>query len=297
MKHRTPLLIATLCCAAVFAACKAENTSTQSAQNSPAPTDQSVSTERPTSAPNADTDVVATVNGKAITQAEYNSYARERTMHRPPSSKNPEEERKAIVNELINLELIRQDAVNKGLDKKPEVVADLENQRRSILVGTAVRQQVENNPISDEALKKEYDARIASQSTTEYKARHILVSSEEDAKAVIAKLDKGADFQKLATERSSDPAAKKNGGDLGWFAADQMVQPFAAAVKTLQKGAYTKTPVKTEFGWHVILLEDTRQSAPPPFEQVKEQVRNFMQSQQINDYISKLREQGKIEIR
>lgn len=296
MKHRNPLLIATLCCAAVLAACKAENPAAQSAQNSPAPAKQSVPAEQPASAANADADVVATVNGKAITRAEYDSYARERTMHRPPSSKDPEEERKAVINELINLELIRQDAVNKGLDKKPEVVADLENQRRSILVGTAVRQQVENNPISDEALKKEYDARIASQSTTEYKARHILLSSEEDAKGIIAQLDKGADFQKLANEHSSDPAAK-NGGDLGWFTADQMVQPFAEAVKTMKKGAYTKAPVKTEFGWHVILLEDTRQNPPPSFEQVKEQVRNFMQSQQINDYISKLREQGKIEIR
>lgn len=294
MKHRNPLLIATLCCAAVLAACKAENPAAQSAQNSPAPAEQTALAEQ--SSPTANADPVAVVNGKAITRAEYDSYARERTMHRPPSSKDPEEERKAVINELINLELIRQDAVNKGLDKKPEVVADLENQRRSILVGTAVRQQVENNPISDEALKKEYDARIASQSTAEYKARHILLSSEEDAKGIIAQLDKGADFQKLANERSSDPAAK-NGGDLGWFTADQMVQPFAEAVKTMEKGAYTKTPVKTEFGWHVILLEDTRQNPPPPFEQVKEQVRNFMQSQQINDYISKLREQGKIEIR
>lgn len=294
MKHRIPLLIATLCCAAVLGACKAETPSTQSAQDTPASAKQTATAEQ--SAPSANADPVAVVNGKPITKAEYDSYARERTMHRPPNSKDPEEERKAVINELINLELIRQDAVSKGLDKKPEVIADLENQRRSILVGTAVRQQVENNPISDEALKKEYDARVASQSTTEYKARHILVSSEEDAKAIIAKLDKGADFQKLASEHSSDPVAK-NGGDLGWFTADQMVKPFAEAVKTMEKGAYTKAPVKTEFGWHVILLEDTRQNPPPPFEQVKEQVRNFMQSQQINDYISKLREQGKIEIR
>lgn len=288
MNSRKLLLVAALCGTVTLAACS-NDASTQSENKAASATPAAQQSAQATG-------VVAVVNGKAITQAEYESYAEERSMHRPPNGAAPEEERKAIVEELVNLELIRQDAVNKGLDKDPEVVANMENQRRSVLVGTAVRNHVENNPISDEALKKEYDARIASQSNMEYKARHILVSSEEDAKAVIAALDKGGDFQALAKERSSDTTAQQ-GGDLGWFNPQQMVKPFADAVKGMKKGTYTKTPVQSEFGWHVIMLEDTRQNPPPPFEQVKDRVRAFMQNQQITDYISKLREQAQIEIR
>ncbi len=279
-------LVAILCGAATLAACN-NDTSAQSAAVKAPPAAQQ---------PAADAGVVAVVNGKPITQAEYDSYARERSMHRPHGSASPDEERKVIVDELVNLELIRQDAVSKGLDKKPEVVADMENQRRTILVGTAVRDYVENNPISDEDLKQEYDERVAGQSSMEYKARHILVSSEDDAKTIIAELDKGADFAALAKEHSADNSAQQ-GGDLGWFSAEQMVKPFADAVKGMEKGTYSKTPVQTEFGWHVILLDDTRQNPPPPFEQVKDRMRAFMQNQQINDYIGKLREQAKIEIR
>jgi peptidyl-prolyl cis-trans isomerase C len=237
--------------------------------------------------------VVAVVNGTPITQAQFEAYAEERAMHRPMTG-DPRE-REAILEEMINLELIVQDALRRDLDKDPEVVADLENQRRAILAGAAVRNHIEHNPISDEDVKREYDQRVADLSLQEYKARHILVSTEEEAKTVIDALEQGGDFAALADEKSLDDGTE--GGDLGWFSPDQMVEPFSDAVAAMEKGSYTKAPVQTDFGWHVIFLEDVREIPPPPFEDMKERVRSFLQNQQINHYLVQLRDKAQIELR
>jgi peptidyl-prolyl cis-trans isomerase C len=237
---------------------------------------------------------VAVVNGQPISQQTYQLYLKQRQAENPNA--NVAGNRKIIINELINRELLYQDAVKQKLDKDPDVKFTLEQLRKNTLIQANVRKMARDKPITDAALKKEYDTRIATADITEYKARHILLKSEADAKAVIKELDNGAVFSDVAKAKSTGPTGPK-GGDLGWFKASQMVGPFAEAVKKMNKGSYTKTPVKTQFGWHVILLEDSRKATPPAFEQVKNQIRSVMRSRQLQERIMKMRKQAKIEIK
>ncbi len=237
---------------------------------------------------------VATVNGKPITQQAYDAYAKQRAMGRNPTG-DPAE-REAIIQDLINRELIYQDAVKQGVDKKPEVLAEIENQRRDVLAGYAVRNFVDTHPLTDEGMRKEYESRMGGMATKEYKVRHILVDDEAKAKALIARLDKGADFSRLAKENSKDGSAA-NGGDIGWFDLKGVVPPFAQAVEALEKGKYTKTPVQSQFGWHIIIRDDTREVAPPDFDKVKENVRGIMQNRLVEKYIADLKSAAKIEIK
>lgn len=237
---------------------------------------------------------VAIVNGKPITQETYDAYVKQRAFTRQPTG--TPEERAAIIQELINRELIYQDAVKQGIDKKPEVLAEIENQKRNVLAGYAVRNFVDTHPITEEEMKKEYESRIGGMATREYKVRHILVDDEAKAKALIAKLDQGADFSKLARENSEDGSAQ-NGGDIGWFDLKSVVPPFAQAVEALEKDKYTKAPVQSQFGWHVIVLDDTREVAPPDFDQVKDNVRGIMQNRQVEKYLADLKSIAKIEIK
>lgn len=245
------------------------------------------------SAAPTDATVVATVNGTAITLDEFNNYAAHRLQ---PGKKPTAAEATSIVNEMVSLELVVQDALKKGLDKSPEVMKTLENQRRILLANAALKDYVDAHPITDEQLKKEYQDRVASAGGKELKARHILVKTEAEAKAIIAQLGKGVDFAKLAKEKSSDSSAKQ-GGDLGWFNPSQMVKPFSDAALALKKGEYTKTPVQSQFGWHVIKLEDSRSQQVPAFDQMKDRVRNFMQQKMSQDFIDSLKTAGKVEVK
>lgn len=240
-------------------------------------------------------EVVAVVGGTSINNAAYEAYARQRAQSRPPSG-SPDE-RKATIDELINRELIYQEGVKKGLDKKPEIAAEIENQKRNILASATIRAHMESTKFSDEALRKEYETHIGAMTGKEYHARHILVKGEDEAKAIIARLDKGADFATLAKDKSQDPGSAKNGGDLSWFEPGQMVKPFGDAVKAMEKGTYTKTPVQSQFGWHIIKLEDTRDIKPPEFDKVKDNVRNILQSKEVETYLATLKGKAKIEIK
>ena len=240
-------------------------------------------------------EVVAVVGGTSITNAAYEAYARQRAQSRPMSV-SPEE-RKAIINELINRELIYQEGVKQGLEKKPDVAAEIENQKRNILASATINAHMESTKFSDEALRKEYESHIGAMTSKEYHARHILVKGENEANAIIAKLNKGADFAKLAKDKSEDKGSAKNGGDLSWFEPGQMVKPFGDAVKTMEKGTYTKTPVQSQFGWHIIKLEDTRDIKPPEFDKVKDKVRNILQNKEIETYLASLKEKAKVEIK
>lgn len=240
-------------------------------------------------------EVVAVVGGTSINNAAYEAYARQRAQSRTPSG-SPDD-RKATIDELINRELIYQEGVKKGLDKKPEIAAEIENQKRNILASATIRAHMESTKFSDEALRKEYETHIGAMTGKEYHARHILVKGEDEAKAIIARLDKGADFATLAKDKSQDPGSAKNGGDLSWFEPGQMVKPFGDAVKAMAKGTYTKTPVQSQFGWHIIKLEDTRDIKPPEFEKVKDNVRNILQSKEVETYLATLKGKAKIEIK
>ena len=237
--------------------------------------------------------VVATVNGKQLTEEMLQTYGAQR-------ARNPNVQpitREAALDELINLELVTQDAEEHNLDKRPTIVKQLEWQRRSLLVGVSMREYIASHPVTDEEIEKLYKERIKNHDGSEYHARHILVKSEDEAKAIIAELDKGGDFAKIATEKSTDPSGKQNGGDLGWFSADQMVEPFSKAVAKMKKGEVSKQPVETQFGWHVIKLEDTRKSPAPTLESMKEQLQMQAQNQRIETYLADLRKDAKIEMK
>jgi peptidyl-prolyl cis-trans isomerase C len=162
-----------------------------------------------------------------------------------------------------------------------------------ILAEAASEKYIKSHPVSDSELRAEYDTQVAAM-PKEYKARHILVDNKESAEAVISKLQTGSDFSKLATAESKDSSAK-NGGDLGWFSPQSMVKPFADAVVALQKGEYTKEPVQSEFGWHVIMLDDVRSPEVPEFDQVKQQVEMLSQRKKLQAYIDELRKTAKIQ--
>ena len=244
-------------------------------------------------APTVEGVVVATVNNSPITQDVLDVYASQRKAQAGNNEQANSEE--AVLNELISLELMRQDAVNKGLNKQPIVIAALDQQTRTALAGAAIKDFMASNPVSDEAAQALYDEQIGV-AGKEYNARHILVADEETANEVIKLLDSGSDFSELAKEKSTGPSGP-SGGKLGWFGADQMVKPFSEATATLEKGAYTKTPVQTQFGWHVIILDDTRESTPPPFDDVKDRIKLLLANQQLQQYIESMKSSASIDIK
>jgi len=236
--------------------------------------------------------VLATVNGSPITEGVVELYEQQLSARRPGNPAG--QDRRAILEEVINLELARQGGEKEGLDKDTKIQLQIDQQRRAVIATAAIQHELEANPVSDEELKKIYQEQAPS--GDEYKARHILVKEEDEAKTLIVELDNGADFSELAKQHSTGPSGK-SGGELGWFSPKQMVAPFSEAVAGMEKGAYTKQPVKTQFGWHIIILDDTREASPPPFEQLKPQLQAFVQKQRVQAYITRLRESATIEIK
>jgi len=237
-------------------------------------------------------DAAISVNGKFISKASLETLTKEVT-ERARGQEIPKDK---LVDELVKRELLVQEAKKKGLDKSPEISARLAMMRNSLLSQAAVEDYMKSNPVTAADLQAEYDKQIGNVAGgAEFKARHILVKEENEAVAIIAELDKGADFAELATTKSTGPS-KTQGGDLGWFGAAQMVAPFSAAVAKLENGKYTKTPVKTQFGWHIILREDSRQQTPPPFDAVKAQLEPMVQRQKLTNYLEALRKGAQVEI-
>lgn len=243
------------------------------------------------SSPALEGEAIATVNGTRITQDVFDVYMGQRAS----KTHGSEVDRETVLNELVALELMRQEAVSKGLGNTTLVAATLNQMERSTLAGAAIKSFMDGNQVTDEDAKAFYDEQVGVPGK-EYKARHILVETEDEAKALIAELDGGKDFSELAKEKSTGPSGP-SGGELGWFGAGQMVKPFADAAASMEKGTYSKTPVQTEFGWHVIMLDDTRDSTPPPFEDVKERLKVLLINKQLQEHINTLRESAKIDIK
>lgn len=237
----------------------------------------------------ADSDVLAVVNGKKITAADYSRYAGQGANHQI----KPE----AALQELINIELISTDAIQKKYDREPEFLAVLDEIKKSQLAAYAVRKSVisAGAPTAAE-IKSEYERLIGEMPKYEYQAHHVMVDSEAAAREIITELAGGAKIEALARDKSMDEFAEK-GGDLGWFTLEQMEPAFAEAVKGLKKGEYTNAPVQTSYGWHVIQLDDSRDVAPLPLAQVEEQIRNSLLSQRFQGYVESLRAKAKIEIK
>lgn len=238
--------------------------------------------------------VLATVDGVEITQEMLESYALQRGA--PSRDAINADQKRKLLKELIDRELLYKEAVNQGLDKTRHAKSEIDSARRNILASMVIRNlNSADKAITEQMLKDAYNDFVKTLSNKESKARHILVSSREIAEALIKELDKGADFAKLAGEKSEGPS-KTAGGDLGWFRAEEMVPPFAEALGKLKKGHYTKTPVQTQFGWHIILLEDTRAIEPPPFESLKKQLHEKVSNDRISDYLKSLNDKAKIVI-
>jgi len=235
-------------------------------------------------------DAVAVVNGIYISKASLATIEAE-VAQRSRGQSFPKEQ---LIDELIQRELLVQDAVQKQLDKTADFTERLETIRKSLLSQVAIQNYLKSNTITDAELKVEYD-KNAGKAGTEYKASHILVKTEDGSKQIIVELNNGADFAELAKTKSTGPSAPQ-GGDLGWFTADQMVGPFSEATIALKDGKYTTEPVETQFGWHIILKEGTREQTPPPFESVKEQLRPLLQRQKMQAFLDSLRSKAKVEI-
>ena len=236
-------------------------------------------------------DAVATVNGKAIPKTRVDAMVSAQTAQGQPDS---EELRKAIREELVRREVIVQEAQKKSFDKKSDVQGQMELARQGVLINAYLGDYVRNHPVTEDAIKKEYDAIKQQLGDKEYKARHILVEKEDEAKDIIAKLKKGEKFEDLA-KQSKDPGSKERGGDLGWAAPSSYVKPFSDAMIKLEKGKYTESPVKSDFGFHVILLEDARELKLPPVDEAKAQLSQRLQQQMVEKHILELRSKAKVE--
>jgi len=233
----------------------------------------------------------ALVNGVSIPQARID--LRVKAAAAQGQADSPEL-RKAIRDDMINLEVMAQEAVKTGLDKNADVVQQVELAKQSVLVGAFVQDYVKNHPISEDQLKQEYDKLKTKLGNKEYNTRHILVETEAEAKDIIAQLGKKAKFEKLAA-KSKDTGSAAQGGSLGWAVPSNFVPEFANALLNLKKGEYTKEPVQSQFGWHVIKLDDTRELKVPSFEEVKPQLQQRLQQQSIKKAIDELRAKAKIE--
>ncbi len=202
--------------------------------------------------------------------------------------------RAMIKDELINREILIQEADKLGLGSSADVKAQIDIARQSILIRALVADYLKKNPVKDADIKAEYDKFKAQASDKEYHARHILVETEDEAKAIIAKLKAGAKFEDLA-KQSKDPGSAANGGDLDWAAPAAFVKPFSDAMVSLKKGQLLETPVKTQFGYHVIRLDDVRAAKVPTLEEVKPQIIESLQQRKLQAYQKQLRDKAKIQ--
>lgn len=232
-----------------------------------------------------------TVNGKPISRARMDFIVKQRAAQGQPDN---EQVRRALLERMVDQEVAVQEAERKGLAKNSETQMEIELARQEILTRALFADYIKTRPIKDDALKAQYETVKAQRGEKEYKARHILVDSEAVAKEITDKLKKGEKFEELA-KQSKDPGSKDRGGDLDWAAPGNYVKPFADALAKLDKGKVTDAPVQSQFGWHVIRLDDVRSTQFPPFEQVKPQLLNAMQQQEFQKMMGELRAKAKIE--
>jgi peptidyl-prolyl cis-trans isomerase C len=232
-----------------------------------------------------------TVNGKPIPRSRLEFIVKQRTAQGQPDS---EQARKGILDNLITQEVVAQEADRRGFGKNTEVRTQLELLRQQVLVQALVQDHLKAHPVKDEEMLAEYSKLKASRGDKEYKARHILVDKDTEANEIVAQLKKGAKFEDLA-KQSKDPGSKEKGGDLDWNPPNTFVKPFADALAKLEKGKYTETPVQTQFGWHVIQLDDVRSAQFPAFDAIKQQMLSRIHEQEVQKLVRELREKAKIE--
>lgn len=229
---------------------------------------------------------VATVNGTEISDDVFNMYLESRIQK--PAASASQDERTAILNELKDIYLLTTQPQAKELAKRPRTAAQIELQERGILAQAVATDFLARNEASEAEILSEYEQQMKVSPPLEFKARHILVETQGQAVELIKELDGGASFVELAKAKSTGPSGP-NGGDLGWFTPERMVPPFSKAVAEMEDGAYSKEPVQTQFGWHVILREESRQSTPPTLESVRDVVKQRIEQGKLQKYLEELR--------
>ncbi|QID17519.1 peptidylprolyl isomerase [Nitrogeniibacter mangrovi] len=237
-------------------------------------------------------DTVAKVNGKAIPQAFADALMAEQTAKGAPDSK---ELRDAVREELVRREILFQAAKKAGVDKKPEVQTQVELARQAVILRAYLQDFVKKNEVTDADVRKAYDDMKARLGDTEYNVSHILVDDEAKARALIAKIKGGAKFEDIAKAESTDPGSKEKGGELGWSSPGMYVPAFSEAMTKLKKGEMTSEPVKSNFGYHIIRVNDTRKLDAPEFEKIEPQIKQRLQTQRLENHIMELRKAAKVE--
>jgi peptidyl-prolyl cis-trans isomerase C len=235
----------------------------------------------------AQAETVMTVNGVEIDSSVLDVYAETRLQK--PAAQITAEDKEPLKDELQDIYLLSTQARAKELEQDPRVKAQLELQRRGALAQVTAQDYLSRNAATEEEVLAEYARQIELAPPLDFKARHILVETQSAATDLITQLDDGANFEDLAKEHSTDGSATA-GGDLGWFSPNQMVPPFSKAVAELEDGAYTTSPVQTQYGWHVILREDSRKAEPPTLDSVRQVIKQRVEQRKLQDYLAQLRE-------
>ncbi len=245
-----------------------------------------------TKAPAAKGDAVARVNGVAVPRARQDIVIQQQASRGMPD--NPQT-RAMVREELINREVVAQEAQRSGFAKKAEVQTQMDMARQEVLVGAYINDWVRKNPVSDAEVQKEYERVKASAGSKEYKARHILVDSEDQAKGLIAELKKGGKFEDLASKNSKDSGSAQRGGDLDWNIPSNFDKQFSDAMVKLEKGKYTEAPVQTRFGYHIIQLDDVRAVNFPGLSEVRSRIQQQLAQHKIEGLVKSLRAKAKVE--
>jgi peptidyl-prolyl cis-trans isomerase C len=228
----------------------------------------------------------APADKQLYSQSQYDVLLKERLAQ---GGQDTPEIRNAVKEELNTRELLAREAKKSGVDKNADVKTQMDLASQTVLVRAYVTDWIKKNPVPETDLKKEYDSIKSQIGDKEYKVRHILVKSEDQAKEIVGELQKGAKFEELAKARSEDPGSKEKGGDLDWNAPANFVKPFGDAMKATPKGKFTPQPVQTQFGWHVIEVDDVRDAKVPGYEEVKPQLQQRLQAQWLDKYFKDLR--------
>lgn len=236
---------------------------------------------------------VATVNGAPLSRELYEFFVKSGSGK--SSLELTPEQRDQALDTLVRAELVAQQATKDGIDQKGDAPQQMALMRLQILEQAAAQNYLKDRKASDAEVKAEYDTMVAAMPRVEYHAHHILLKSKEEADAVLASLKKGKKFEALASAQSADPGSKNNGGDLGWFSPSGVVKEFGSALAQLKKGQVTAEPVKSEFGWHVIRLDDTRETTPPAFETIKDRLAQRLEGKKFKEYEDGLLKAAKVE--
>lgn len=268
--NRLPAILALSGLAALGAACSQQNPGTAATKE----------------------DVVATVDGQAISRNTFNQYAK--GVAGKPAEDLTEEQRAELLDNLIRGQVVAAEAERSGIAGRDETRAVLELQRLNILQQASAQEYLKDRKPSDEELRAEYDLQVAQMDKLQYRLAHIIVPTEEAARQLITQLQGGANFATLARQHSTDTASRERGGDLDWAAPANMTAAFAQVVTQLKKGEVAPEPVKSEFGWHVLRVTDTRETAPPPFESVKDRLVQLVEAKKFKAYTDGLLAKAKV---